>query len=248
MIQRKLLIDADLLCHQQTAAVEFPANWGGGLWTLHADAGEAIGRIACQVERLVEETEADGVVLAWNDLQGSNFRKDLDSTYKGNRAGTRKPVAFPEVREWMMDQWPSYDRPGLEGDDILGILATHPKLEKAKEKVIFSGDKDMLTIPGLHYIDGEIVEVTEEAADDAFFFQTLTGDQTDGYPGCPGIGPKRARAILDEESSWEQVVAAYAAKNLSEAVALHQARLARILRASDYDFKTKKPILWEPPE
>jgi DNA polymerase-1 len=34
---------------------------------------------------------------------------------------------------------------------------------------------------------------------------------------------------------------------LSEEYMLRQARLARILRASDYDFKRKEPILWLPP-
>jgi DNA polymerase I len=35
-------------------------------------------------------------------------------------------------------------------------------------------------------------------------------------------------------------------EGLTEDDALLQARLARILRADEYDFKAKRPILWEP--
>lgn len=223
-------------------------NWEGDLWTLHSSANSAKGHIRLDIDRLVETLEADNVVLAWNDLDGGNFRKDLSPTYKGNREGSRKPVAFPEVRQWMMEEWTSYNRPKLEGDDVLGILATEPRLEPAEEKIVVSGDKDLLTIPGLHWLlsEGELKEVSEEEADYNFLHQALTGDKTDGYPGCPGIGPKRADAILAESPTWDAVKAAYEAKGLLEEAALEQARLARILRASDYDFKRKQPILWTP--
>ena len=39
-------------------------------------------------------------------------------------------------------------------------------------------------------------------------------------------------------------MAAFEKKGLTESDALVQARVARILRASDYDFAAKKPILW----
>ena len=91
--------------------------------------------------------------------------------------------------------------------------------------------------------------------------QTLTGDTTDGYTGCPGIGPKTAEKILQaalaegtteanpaqlREIYWQHVVKAYAKAGLSEEEALTQARVARICRNSDYDFKTKQVILWSP--
>ena len=39
---------------------------------------------------------------------------------------------------------------------------------------------------------------------------------------------------------------AFAEKDLSEDVALENARLAKILTASDYDFDKQQPILWTP--
>ena len=58
---------------------------------------------------------------------------------------------------------------------------------------------------------------------------------------------KRAQALFKEHGySWKTVVNAFAEKDLSEDVALINARLARILTVDDYDFKKRKPILWSP--
>ena len=44
--------------------------------------------------------------------------------------------------------------------------------------------------------------------------QTLAGDQTDGYAGCPGIGVKRAITLFEEkEYSWKAVVQAFAERS-----------------------------------
>jgi DNA polymerase-1 len=118
----------------------------------------------------------------------------------------------------------------------------------------------MKTIPGLYLrtLDDDVIEVDEAEANVHHMFQTLSGDATDGYTGIPGVGPKKAEAILADATAdaspmnywgdvWKAVVAAYAAKSLGEEEALRQARVARILRASDFDFKAKRPILWTPP-
>jgi len=77
--------------------------------------------------------------------------------------------------------------------------------------------------------------------------QTLSGDQTDGYGGVPGIGVKRAEALFKEKGySWRTVVSAFKDKDLSEEDALVNARLAKILTKDDYDFKKNRPILWSP--
>ena len=77
--------------------------------------------------------------------------------------------------------------------------------------------------------------------------QTLAGDQTDGYPGVPGIGVKRAVALFEKEGySWKTVVKAFADKDLNAYTAIQNARLARILTVDDYDFEKEQPILWTP--
>ena len=77
--------------------------------------------------------------------------------------------------------------------------------------------------------------------------QSCSGDQTDGYSGCPGIGVKRATTIFEDKGySWKTVVQMFKDKDLTEDDALLNARLARILTAKDYDFDRRKPIPWTP--
>jgi DNA polymerase-1 len=109
----------------------------------------------------------------------------------------------------------------------------------------------MKTIPGAHYNYGkqESYTVTEDEANWYHLMQALTGDTTDGYPGCPGIGKVTAERVLIGEHGgplWPRVVEQYVKKGLSEEVALMNARVARILRHTDYDFKKKEVVLWTP--
>lgn len=170
-----------------------------------------------------------------------NFRKELEPTYKGNRT-TRKPMGFLVFREQIMEKYPSICKPTLEADDVLGILATKP----GADAIIVSGDKDLMQVPGKHLVNGDIVTVTEEEGDYFHLQQTLTGDTVDGYAGCPGIGPVKAKTILDTEDRWAAIVAAYDKAGFPEEHALLQARLARILRWQDWDNQQQKVILWNP--
>ena len=175
-----------------------------------------------------------------------NFRKDIYPAYKGNR-GARKPLGFKVAREYIMDTFKTYERHGLEADDCLGILGTLPGA--CGTPCIVSDDKDLNQIPGYHAnMDGSSVwEVDQEDGQRFFWTQCLTGDQTDNYPGCPGVGPKTAEKILGDYSDpWGKIVAAYVKKGLSEGDALVTARLARILTHDDYDFTNKQPKLWSP--
>ena len=111
-------------------------------------------------------------------------------------------------------------------------------------------DKDLKTIPGLHFDPGNpddgIYEVTQEQADYNHLFQSLTGDLVDGYKGCPGVGPVKAARILEKDPCWASVVAAYNEKGISEEDALVQARVARILRWGEYNMEKKETRLWNP--
>lgn len=47
---------------------------------------------------------------------------------------------------------------------------------------------------------------------------------------------------------WDCMVSLAASKEMTEAELLVQAQVARILRASDWDFEKSEPILWQPPQ
>ena len=248
---RTLLIDGDILVYRITAANERPIDWGNDLWTLHSDTAECCDTLNSQITEYMEALEADDVILAFSPAK--NFRYRVYPQYKSHRQGKRKPVAYAAARAYARATYKTFERPDLEGDDVLGILATSPVIVKG-EKVIVSLDKDLKTIPGLicdMHDPIELREVTEEEADYNHMLQTLTGDAADGYPGCPGIGPKTAEKLLagvgrTYAEMWPIVVEQYAKKGLSEEIALTQARIARICRRDDYDFKRKEVKLWNP--
>jgi 5'-3' exonuclease len=283
-VSRTLLIDGDTLVFAASSASEYEHEWSEWQWTLHANFNQAKAHFDSQLREITEGVPADRVIIALS-ASGQRFRNRIMPTYKANRKGSRKPVVYSPLREYVEEVHETFVRPELEGDDVLGILATHPTLVDPGERIIVSIDKDMLTIPGLHLnydkargsedYAGCVRSVSVEEADRFHLTQTLTGDVTDGYPGCPGIGPTRAAKILEDErvlvpvhheisrgprkgtietrwepgefgTPWEVVVSAYHAAGLGEAVALQNARVARILRHTDYDYEKKEVILWTP--
>lgn len=244
-----IFIDADMLCFVSCSSVEREINWGDGLWTLHADAKEAETQIDDRVEGIVttvlDKLNYEGeyrIVMCISD-PNVNFRKKILSTYKANRIGKRKPVCYSEVLEWIKRNYTTKMIPTLEADDVIGIAATHFK----GQEVHCSGDKDFMSIPGIFYnfIKGELYHISEREADKWFYTQTLIGDKADNYDGCPGIGEKTAEKIFKKEGvSWGTVKKTFLRKGLTEEDALQQARVARILR--DTEWKDGKPILWSP--
>jgi DNA polymerase-1 len=243
-----LLIDGDVVAYKAAAAVESEIDWGDDLWTLHSDLDEAKTVVLNQLLGWKDRLEAKDIIVAFSD--SLNFRKDIYPLYKSNRKGKRKPVAYRPLVEWMTEAWSTFVRPGLEGDDVLGILSTSDQIIKGT-KIIISVDKDFKTIPGWFFNPDKDVTpqfYDEGDADRWHMLQTLTGDATDGYPGLPGCGPKGAEKVLDVPHTewWSAVVEAYEKKGLTEEDALIQARCARILRAEDYDFKQKEVKLWTP--
>jgi len=234
-----LLIDGDIIAYKAATSAETPINWGDGLWTLHAFEMDVAIRIDDQISKLVDEAPVQDCIVALSDKD--NFRKGIASYYKANRKDVRKPMLLSWAREYMMEKYNTIIYRGLEADDVLGILST-----ANTDTLVWSEDKDLLTVPAKHWINGEVVTVTEAEADYRFFLQTLTGDTADNYSGCPTVGPKTANKLLASGIRWDTVVDAYKSKGLSEEVALENARLARILRDGEYNTETGEVRLWNP--
>lgn len=251
---RTALFDADIVAYKATAATE-------GVWyfngkddepAVHADYDEAIKKVEEYIDKVANHLKADALVICLTDE--TNFRLDIYPKYKHNRVGKRRPEFLRAVKDYLAETYQTYKRPGLEADDCMGILATHASLIRG-EKIMVSEDKDMKTVPAMLFNpekDQKARKVSETEAMRFHLEQTLTGDPTDGYPGCPGIGPKspyvaRVREAKTLREGWQIVVEGYESKGLTEDDAIVQARCARILRAQDWDFQARKPRLWLPP-
>ena len=245
----KILVDADMIVFRCCAACETPIDWDCDLTTLHCEHAECEKLVDDTVMSIVDKvldhykyTGKYELLMCFSDVE--NFRKHIMPTYKANRIGKRKPLGYSKVVEWVKDNFTCYQKDTLEADDCVGILATL----NPHNSIIVSGDKDFKSIPGHFYnfLSDTYYEISEEEADYNHLFQTLVGDTADNYKGCPGVGAVGAKRILDANPTWEALVAQFIKKNLTEEDALLQARVARILRKSDYDFKARKPKLWSP--
>jgi DNA polymerase-1 len=261
-----LLIDGDELLYKAAAGFEHEAAWDidKSIWTTWTETEKAMQQVVDQIKKAISRYEPIETVFC---LSGDNdFRYAVAGDYKSDRKKVRKPTGYIHVRDNVIDlitaglgdehgivKVARYDN--IEADDCMGILATKPGNESA---LIISQDKDMRQIPGMlaTYIGAEPKMVTEYEGARWFLTQTLIGDTTDGYKGCPGVGPAGADKIFDKikthsadvflAEAWKHVVAAYAKAGLNEADALQQARLARILQWSDWDYTKKEPKLWLP--
>ena len=236
----KLLVDADILLYRAASSVEREIEFEDDVWVLYSDVNEAKMAFNDQLAELTDKIATYGFLLCFSD--NLNFRKNLYPAYKSNRT-KRKPMAFHPLRERINKEYGSRITtfPGIEADDVMGIHATL----SPDEYIIWSADKDLKQIPGKHLVGDEIITITKEEGDYYHYLQTLTGDTSDGYPGCPGVGPVKAKSVL-KEGSWDAIVTAYEKTGLTEADALTQARLARILRADDWDFNKQEVRLWLP--
>ncbi len=266
--KRQLIIDADFMLYQLCEAMKrdcgFPALNPETLepyddtevvvvhWADPKDVHDAFVR---KVEERLVDTGCTEAVLVFSGRK--NFRKELWSGYKANRASTIKPPAYWATLRLLeiAGRFEVVIVECLEGDDCIGILLTRPS---PVERIADMTDKDVLTLPNIKvWRNGEIQTTTDASAERFHLVQTLMGDTTDGYKGCPGMGKVTAEKVLDAPGDpWTNVLKAYEAafkktpdrfvtdSPLEEA--LLNARMARILRFEDWDPKARRPILWHP--
>ena len=236
----KLLIDADFIVYKCTAASESEIDFGDDVILVTSIFKDAYNCVKRELTRISDKFRPnDGLILFFSD--SCNFRKDIQPDYKGHR-NRKKPCGYRRVINALGKEYEVIRMPWLEADDALGIYAT-----ENPGNIIISPDKDMRQIPGKLYNFEESTLITAESGAKWHLVQSMAGDNTDGYAGVPGIGVKRAVSLFEEKGyTWKTVVNAFKEKDLSEEVALTNARLARILTTEDYDHEKREPILWDP--
>ena len=254
-----VLIDADMIVHLLASASSRAYDWGNGKTVTVTNERTAQRRADDMVADIQRNTECGRAILCLSEpVQEANWRRGVLPTYKANR-GDSKPKGFWRLRDYLERKFITRQTHSLEADDLLGILMTAKKALTGR-RVCASQDKDLLTVPGLHYqwtptaTTGHKAGVHKVGRAEAlrrFMLQILTGDPVDGYTGIPGIGPKKAEKILGDCTTarqyWRAIVEAYDAAGLTEEDALVQARVARILQAGEYNPQTGVK-LWTPPK
>ena len=237
-----LLIDADPIVYRAASSSETELDFNAETTVVIGDFKRGQQIVKQLVRELMSKLDSSDVRLFYTS--STNFRKEVDENYKGNRI-KRKPAGYRKLKEWAKSIYPSYEREGLEADDLLGIAVTAGKYE---DFILCSPDKDLQQFPVRIYNNKELFQQTREAAEYKRWEQALTGDPTDGYPGCPGIGPKRASQILGKVKDgnyYPAVLAAFLEAEQTEEDCIRNIRLATILSADMID-ENGAPILFTP--
>ena len=236
----ELLIDADYIVYKNCAAAETELDFGEDVILVTSNFSDAYNATKRELTKLKDEFGSfSEIKLFFSDTK--NFRKKILPEYKGHR-NRKKPCGYKRVIKQLKTEYDVITLPELEADDAMGIYATqHPG------NLIISPDKDMRQIPGELYNLDEKFTITPEQGRAWHLTQCLSGDQTDGYGGVPGIGVKRAETLFNKEGySWKTVINAFTSKGLNEYDAILNARLAKILTIDDYDTEKQEVILWTP--
>ncbi len=204
-----VLIDSDTLCYASAAMAEAE------------NAGLACSNVKNGLESLLRKLEPTSYEL-WITGEG-NYRFQVYPEYKANRLNVPRPKFLPECRDYLVRVHGAKVSEGCEADDMLGIILTQQN-DAGNECMISSIDKDLLMIPGWHYIPeisrkGNIVREAERRYISPFeglqFFYTqlLTGDPTDNIKGVKGIGKVGAAKLTaleqDEAGLFRCVREAY---------------------------------------
>ena len=237
-----LLIDSDFLAYKAAQACEIGIDFGEDVIIAQSQFSEVLKVFHNELNKVTKAMMEDNFILYFSSTK--NFRKKIYPDYKGHRM-KRKPLGYKRLVNYCRENHNFKLIEGLEADDTIGIEATR---FADPSNIIVSPDKDMRQIPSaLWNLTDDVVEITKDDGDRWHLIQSLSGDPTDGYSGCPGIGVKRATELLDKnENKWEAVCKAYRDRGLSDDDALLNARLAKILQKEDFDHDRNQPILWTP--
>lgn len=253
-----LIIDSDCLLFQTMSAMEVDVELQADVWTRYVRMDDARQEYWERVVELQEKFNATPETTYHCFTTGSFFRKEIYPEYKGNRKGSKKPIGYAALKSEILFHNPlSMQHDKLEADDLCSIIASTLQ-KKDGNYVIASLDKDLRQIPGRHWdiMHREESYVGIVQARRFWWEQVLTGDRVDNIPGCPTIGPVRAKRevatwdVLQPVDCWQKAVSVYAKKGKVEQPhesALLAARLTRLVKEGEYDFETKTCRIWNPP-
>lgn len=140
---------------------------------------------------------------------GNNFRDEVAKLrpYKESRRDKPKPYYHTAVRQYMVDKYDAKIIDGCEADDMCGIIA-ESCFTGFDPYVIAHIDKDLNSIPGMHYNYDKKTwyKVSVYEAEHWFWTQVLAGDNTDCIPGLYKVGEVMAAKILGRSRSYDSML------------------------------------------
>lgn len=212
------VIDGNSLMHRAFHAVPPTMNAPDGRPT------NAIFGFLNMFLKMIDAFNPDGVVVAF-DKGKPRVRMEMLPQYKAQRPPMDPGLhaQFPMIKELLTAlNVPILQSEGWEGDDILGTMARLGE-EAGCDMLLVTGDRDMYQLVTEHVNVvstrkglSDVAIMTPESVDDLYHgitpslvpdFYGLKGDTSDNIPGVPGIGPKKASALIAQYGSLDEVIA-----------------------------------------
>ncbi len=154
---------------------------------------------------------------------GKTFRHEAYPSYKAQREETPEDIrkSVPIIKD-ILEAYhiPILQVDGFEADDVIGTIATRAGGDGI-ETYMLTPDKDYGQLirknvymyrprHGGGYDKIGVSEIKEKYGIDrpeqVIDLLALMGDSSDNYPGCPGVGEKRAVALINEYGSVENII------------------------------------------
>jgi len=170
------------------------------------------------LQKLLRETQANRVVIAWDGPGGSRRKRSVNKGYKEGR----KPIRLNRNIQGLLDENQELENkiwqqtrlieylnmmpvtqimiPEIEADDVIAYVKNLPAL-KDEEKVIISSDKDFIQLCDEKTVlfrpiqkeilnSNRIIDKYGIHPTNFALARAIAGDKSDNLPGVPGVGLK----------------------------------------------------------
>lgn len=218
----RLLLDGPNISHGLRHAIKLNTNSG-------RPTGVLVGWINT-LSKLDEMFHPDEIIVVW-ETEERSWRYRRYPEYKGARRKRRKEqseLEQQELKEFFRIQLPDTIKalyhlgipqiavPGLEADDILGLVPSMSPEHDSTQHIVVSTDKDMLQLArydqvriynayadkiyhqlrnGKLAVNGRENTILAPSPNTYLLWRTIIGDTSDSLPGISGVGQKTVEQL-----------------------------------------------------
>lgn len=218
-MKRLFLLDAYALIYRAYyALIRSPRFTGAGFNT------SAIFGFCNTLDDLLRKENPSHIAVCFDPPGGSTFRHEEYPDYKAQRDKQPEDItaSIPYIKR-ILEAYriPVIEVPGFEADDVIGTLSVLAS-KKGFDTYMMTPDKDYGQLVDDHVfmyrpaLKGEGFEIRDSARvcekygisnpKQVIDLLALEGDASDNIPGCPGVGEKTARTLIEAWGSVENLL------------------------------------------
>ncbi len=174
------------------------------------------------LSQVIDAEHPDHLAVAF-DVKGGTFRSQMLPQYKGTRDAAPEDLLtqLPLIQQMLSALGVTFiEKPGYEGDDVIGTLATMGD-QAGYRTLVLSGDRDAFQLindnitvlyPGHHFKD--LKHMTAQAVEEKYHvtpeqypdLAALRGETADNIPGVPGVGDGFAAKWINLYGGLDQII------------------------------------------